>query len=107
MPAPYIPDSYTTAEPIVREIAEQVVHIDQKAKGSIAAITAAVSALSNLASAYPQGYLETVQLIKQNVAATPDDPAWKDLDEKLDKIIQDYLALSTRLQAVEAAIAAV
>lgn len=97
----YIADSYTRAEPLVREISDQVASLVTRAERNVADLQKVSAGLGQLADPFQQGgYLETVQFIKNRVNANPQDEAWRALDKRLDKIIADYRAAKAKVDNI-------
>lgn len=71
--------------------------------GAVAQIAAAKNAVAALTTTYSGVAAE----INAQVAATPNDTAWKMAKVRLDKIVAEYNALKTKLQSAVDALTAI
>lgn len=71
--------------------------------GAVAQILAAKNAVANLATTYAAVATE----INAQATALPNDTAWKMAKARLDKIVAEYNALRTKLQAAVDALTAI
>jgi len=104
MAVPYIADSFLRAKNALNRISDEVSGRITRAEGAMATIQTVSDELNTMGSAFPNGWLETIQYINAEAAANPDDTAWQDLLAEKDKLVADYQAAHTRFQAIANAI---
>lgn len=104
MAAPYIADSYTRADRILAAIAEDITYYVTSVEKAVATIDKAAADLGKFPSAYPTGFLESIQYINTQATANPTDEAWQDLKRRKDKLVADFNATKNRFEAISTAI---
>jgi len=100
MAVPYIADSFLRAKNAMNRISDEVSGRITRAEAAMATIQTVSDELNTMGSAFPNGWLETVQYIDTQAAANPDDTAWQDLKAEKDKLVADYQAAHARFQTV-------
>ena len=104
MTAPFIPDSYTRASEALDLIRAMVSQRITTGESAMTTLSQVADELGDLASAFPVGFLETIQFIDAEVAANQDDAAWARLKDEKDKIVADFIAAKGRFDAIVAAL---
>ena len=99
----YIPDSYLQAKDGLDRIANDVAILIEAAESRFGQIKSFSTQLSNLSANAPTGWLELVQYINQEAAANPSDEDWARLKSEKDKIVADFQAYKSVLDAKIAA----
>lgn len=104
MTAPYIADSYTRASAITNILIDEISQNITAGEKSMATLVAVRDRLGAMASAYPAGYVESIQYVNAMASANPSDAAWQALKAKMDKAITDFQVANSRFTTITAAI---
>lgn len=96
---------FTAARDGLAELSRKIVQERQKWDRGRVTLGRAHDAIGGLDAGEPAGYRELLQIINDEAAAHPDDPAWQDLKRERDKIVADgvstFATMSAKINAFD------
>lgn len=103
----YVPDSYLQAKAAMDKITEDVAILIEVAENRFQQVQNVSAQLEDLTKPAPVGWIELVQYIDAEAVANPSDEEIQTLKREKDKIVSDFQAYKTALDAKIAAFIAV
>ena len=105
--ATFTPDSYTRARAAQDQATTQVAQIAVRVENAVAVLQALETELTQLGQAAPNGWAGLASYVSAEAVANPTDEDWASLDSQVGKLVADFQAKKTEVEAINAAIAAV